>query len=61
MSKSSAAPSALVGRVPTDRDAVYMNKSGLRLRVGDRQFFIYEHIGGYAHLLEQLQRKVAIQ
>ena len=44
------------------RDAVYMHdKSGIRLQVGDRDFFIYEHIGEYAHLSEILKRKVSIR
>jgi hypothetical protein len=41
---------------------VYMHqKSGLRFHAGKQNFFIYEHIGGYAHLLEQVQSKAVVQ
>ena len=43
-------------------DAVYMHqKSGLRFHAGKQKFFIYEHIRGYAHLLEQIKSKAVVQ
>ena len=44
-----------------DPDAVYIHgKSGLRLLVGDRRFFIYEHIGNFDCLSKKVRSNASL-